>query len=216
MGMGRAGTGSDALEEKFFPVVLNDDLPDLVQEIHRVLKPNRHAYIMCDWETLKRLHHAAIEDGVFKPIGYGGRFESCKPLIWDKVAMGMGYTYRCQYEFILMLWKGKKRRLNDLSIPDVLSYKRVPPSQSIVPTQKPLRLFETLVRQSTQPGEVVYDPFMGSGTTALACVLNDRKYIGCDTDSEHVRLAEERVRREQEAHRAKGRSTGGLNQKTNY
>lgn len=85
MGMGRKGSGSDDLENKWFDVFPNSDFPDLVQEIHRLLKPERIAYIMCDWETLKLLHTYAIEEGVFSPVGYGGIFEPCKPLVveWE-------------------------------------------------------------------------------------------------------------------------------------
>ena len=193
MGLGRAGSGSDD-ESKFFTVFPNADIPDMVQEFYRVLKPSTHCYIMCDFETLRILYNCAITEGVFAPVGYGGRFDACKPLIWDKAAIGTGYTYRQQYEFVFMLWKGpKKRKLNDLSIPDVLRYKRVWGKEKLVPTQKPVELFEVLIRQSTQPGEIVLDPFMGSGTTAIAAKRTGRHYLGCDVNEHFVRLAQQRL-----------------------
>ena len=200
MGMGRKGSGSDDIGNKFFPIISNEDLPDFIQECHRVLRPERHCYIMCDFETLKLLHYFAITEGVFAPVGYGGLFESCKPLIWNKVSPGMGYTYRCQYEFIFMLWKGKKRRLNDLGISDVLTYKKPGGKDKIFPTQKPVELFETLIKQSTKEGELVLDPFLGSGTTGVACVRTGRNFIGMEVDKRAFDLAENRINAEMEEH----------------
>ena len=186
MGMGRSGSGSDD-RSKFFETISDEDLPDLIQEIYRVLKPERHCYIFCDWPTLLLVHRYAIVEGVFPTVKVNGVLtEPLKPLVWNKVAIGMGYTYRSQYEFVAFLWKGKKRKLNDLSVSDVLPFKRVPPSKASVPTQKPDELFELLVRQSTRDGELVVDPFMGSGTTARACSKLNRDWLGCDIDKRHV------------------------------
>ena len=53
---------------------------------------------------------------------------------------------------------------------------------SLHPTQKPLALFTWLIRTYTNPGEVVLDNCMGSGTTAIACLMEGRQYIGFETD----------------------------------
>ena len=89
-----------------------------------------------------------------------------------------------------MLDKGKNRRLNDLSVPDILSFKK---DGSEVPTQKPVALFATLIGQSTQPGELVVDPFMGSGTTAVAAKKLGRRFAGSDLDTEHVAIGNRRL-----------------------
>ena len=56
-------------------------------------------------------------------------------------------------------------------------------------TEKPVKLMEILIRNSTNVGDVVLDPFMGSGTTARACVNLDRKYIGFEIDQRQVDFA---------------------------
>ena len=62
------------------------------------------------------------------------------------------------------------------------------------PTVKPLALMRYLVRLSKTPtGGVVLDPFMGSGTTGMACVLEGRDFIGIDKEREHVDIAERRI-----------------------
>jgi hypothetical protein len=61
----------------------------------------------------------------------------------------------------------------------------------------PVELPAWFIKLFTEPGDIVLDPFMGSGTTAIACIRNDRRYIGIEIVEEYVRLAEERIAREQ-------------------
>ena len=63
----------------------------------------------------------------------------------------------------------------------------------IHPTQKPLELIDRLVLASSNPSDVVLDPFMGSGTTAVSCILNDRSYIGFELDKDYYDLSTERL-----------------------
>ena len=53
------------------------------------------------------------------------------------------------------------------------------------PTIKPLNIVQTLIENSTLPGQTVLDPFMGSGTTAVACIRSGRKYLGFEMDPKH-------------------------------
>jgi len=62
------------------------------------------------------------------------------------------------------------------------------------PTQKPLALLDRIVRASTKKGDVVLDPFNGSGTTGVAAALLGRKYIGVDLEQKYLRLSLQRYR----------------------
>lgn len=62
------------------------------------------------------------------------------------------------------------------------------------PTQKPLELMRYMVRTYSNPGDLVLDPFMGSGTTAVACVLEKRNFIGFETNEAYFNLANKRLR----------------------
>lgn len=64
------------------------------------------------------------------------------------------------------------------------------------PTIKPLPMIERLVRNSSHKGEVVLDPFMGSGTTAVACIRNERRYVGFEIDDEYYSIASARIENE--------------------
>ena len=157
---------SEASSNIWFSVIPNTSFPQLMTQIYRVLKKDRHFYLFCDQETM----FAA------KPAAEAAGFKFWKPLVWDKCAIGMGYHYRARYEFILFFEKGK-RKLNNLSIPDILAHKRI---HNGYPTQKPTELLEVLIEQSTQTGETVLDPFMGSGSTGAAALNLTRSFIGAD------------------------------------
>lgn len=61
------------------------------------------------------------------------------------------------------------------------------------PTTKPLSLVEKLIRNSSNEGDIVFDPFMGSGTTAVACIYNNRKWIGCENNETYFNIANQRI-----------------------
>jgi len=68
------------------------------------------------------------------------------------------------------------------------------PRQNTHPTVKPLALMRYLVRLTRTPtGGVVLDPFMGSGTTGMACVLEDRDFVGIEIDPDYTEIARRRI-----------------------
>ncbi|WBA13414.1 DNA-methyltransferase [Salinivibrio kushneri] len=158
---------SQGSSNQWFDIFPNERFESLLSEVYRVLKKDSHFYLFCDQETMFTI----------KPIAEKVGFKFWKPIVWDKVCIGMGYHYRARHEYILFFEKGK-RKLNNLSVPDVLEYKRV---YRGYPTEKPVELLETLISQSSQKGELVVDPFFGSGSSLVAAVNLDRKYLGCDS-----------------------------------
>ncbi|MCW8334603.1 DNA-methyltransferase [Vibrio paucivorans] len=167
---------SKASSNQWFEIFPNDRFEALLSEVYRVLKNHSHFYLFCDQETMF----------VIKPIAEKIGFKFWKPIVWDKVRIGMGYHYRARHEYILFFEKGK-RKLNDLSIPDILTHKRV---YRGYPTEKPVSLLEVLVAQSSREGELVVDPFFGSGSTLVAAKKLNRQFKGNDISSsahEHLR-----------------------------
>lgn len=163
---------SKASSNDWFQIFPNHRFPELFSEIYRVLKKNSHFYLFCDPETMF----------VAKPIAEQCGFKFWKPLIWDKRKIGMGYHYRARYEFVLFFEKGK-RKLNDLGMPDVIECDRI---RNGYPTEKPSFVSEVLVQQSTELGELVVDPFMGSGSAGVAALNQGRSFLGCDvSDGAH-------------------------------
>src|SRR6187399_3623289 len=170
---------SKSSSNDWFKIFPNARFGELFRETFRVLRRNTHFYLLCDAETMF----------VAKPVAEEAGFKFWKPLVWDKRTIGMGYHYRARYEFILFFEKGK-RRLNDLGIPDVLSVPRV---HGGYPAEKPVRVSEILIGQSSQPGDTVADPFMGSGSVGVAALRTGRRFLGNDLNPEAVRLAAARL-----------------------
>lgn len=81
--------------------------------------------------------------------------------------------------------------------PDVIDFKRTAPTDMVHPTQKPVPLFEMLIDNNTGRGDIVFDPFMGSGTTAVACERLGRKWFGCELEPRYVKICEQRINAEQ-------------------
>jgi site-specific DNA-methyltransferase (adenine-specific) len=157
---------SKASSNDWFQIFPNARFGELFEQVYRVLRPNTHFYLFCDAETMFVAQPAAIAAG----------FRFWKPLVWDKRKIGMGYHYRARYEFILFFEKGK-RRLNDLAQPDVLECARI---RGGYPTEKPAVVSSVLVRQSSQQGQLVVDPFMGSGSVGEAALGLGRHFLGND------------------------------------
>lgn len=176
---------SKSSSNDWFSIFPNKRFGELFREAKRVLKDGAHLYLFCDQET----------SFIAKPEGELAGFKFWKPLVWDKQVIGMGYHYRARYEFILFFEKGK-RKLNNLSIPDVLSVKKI---MRGYPTEKPVELIKILVSQSSNPGDLVCDPFMGSGSTGVAAIECNRRFVGSDISSGARGVALERLEAAQKA-----------------
>ena len=61
------------------------------------------------------------------------------------------------------------------------------------PVQKPIRLLAGIIRDFTKPGDVILDPFVGSGTTCIAAEREDRRWIGIEIDKEYHKIAKMRI-----------------------
>ncbi|HUB07239.1 MAG TPA: site-specific DNA-methyltransferase [Myxococcales bacterium] len=156
-----------------------DSFRTLLGELHRVLKPDRHLYVMFDSYSLLSLGHLVRE-----------RFDVKNVLVWDKVNLGMGHYFRRRHELIVFASKGK-RPLSRRDLPDVWPVKRL--SKARYATQKPVELFERMIEASAEPGFTVLDPFMGSGSAAVAALRQGCRFVGGDVSAEAVAFAEMRV-----------------------
>ena len=152
-----------------------DDLPDsawpeIFAELHRVLRPHRHCLVCCDEPTMPVFDHPARLAG----------FRRNRPLIWDKDWIGLGSgAYRASWEYVCYYDTGPRPGTAN-NVRDVLTHRR--PARGY-PTQKPLSLYQDLIAQSSRPGELVLDPFCGSGTTGLAARTLNRRALLCDIDT---------------------------------
>lgn len=171
--------GSTTRLKSWFPIFPDSRYQAFFNACYMALKQNAHCYIMCDETTLF----------IIKPIAEQCGFKFWKSIIWDKQKLGMGYHWRNKTERVAFFEKGQ-RRLNNLALPDLLSYPRI---EGGYPTEKPKELYRDIIENSTQPGEIVADPFFGSGNGLLAANELGRHAVGTDiSDAAHEHLNQRR------------------------
>ena len=117
-------------------------------------------------------------------------------IVWDKVAFGMGNGFRNQHELLVHASRGVPT-IHDRSVGNVISCKRISSSEDH-PTEKPTEVYAQIIPVVTELGQTILDPFMGSGTTGVACVNLGRKFIGIEIEERYFSIA---CRRIEEAYR---------------
>ena len=150
----------------------------LLRECHRVMAERSHIYIMFDSFSLLSL--GALARQVFDVKGI---------VVWDKVHLGMGHHFRRRHELILFATKGGKK-LSRRDLADVWAVPRL--RRAAYPTQKPVALFSRMLEGSVEPGMTVCDPFMGSGSAAVAALRAGCTVLGADISETAVSLAASR------------------------
>jgi site-specific DNA-methyltransferase (adenine-specific) len=149
-----------------------------LKQCYRVLRADRHIYIMFDSYSLLTLGHVVREV-----------FDVKNLIVWDKVNLGMGHYFRRRHETVLFASKGH-RKLNRRDLVDVWAFKRI--HRAPYPTQKPVALFDAMLEGSVEPGFVVCDPFVGSGSAAIAALRRQCSFVGADIAEKAVSLARQR------------------------
>lgn len=152
-------------------------------ECFRVMKEGAHFYCFSDWRQLRNMMDC-VELGSLKIVNQ---------ICWDKISFGMGSGYRRQEEYIIVASKGHPKAFNLKNVGSVIRCKRVTNGDREHPHEKPQDLLRTLIENSTKPGEKVLDCFMGSGSTAEACKVTGRGFVGVELDAEHYETAKNRT-----------------------
>tara|TARA_R100000808_G_scaffold24922_1_gene59388 strand:+ start:1033 stop:1713 length:681 start_codon:yes stop_codon:yes gene_type:complete len=162
-----------------------DWLPAWVEKSYRILKQDTHLYCFCSYHNIE----------VFK-IELQKYFNVKNILIWEKNNTGMGDLkgdYAPKYEMIIFCVKGK-RNLNGKRDSNIIYSPRT--MNELHPTQKPTYLIRQLISKSSSMNDIVYDPFMGSGTTAVSAIKEKRRWIGSEINKKYVESAYKRIDRE--------------------
>lgn len=154
------------------------------QELERVCKEKCELYINTDWRTYPFLY----------PIMQ--KYFNVKNLIvWDYEWIKAGSHYRFSHEFIIYAIQGDVKRKFSASERDVWRIRPInfTSKEKLHNAQKPLELVQKMIVNSSNENDVVLDTFMGSGTTAVACIETNRNYIGFEIDENYYRTALRRI-----------------------
>lgn len=154
------------------------------RELKRVCKDKSELYINTDWRTYPFLY----------PIMQ--KYFNIKNLIvWDYEWIKAGSHYRFSHEFIIYAIQGDVKRKFSASERDVWRIRPInyTSKEKLHNAQKPIELVQKMIMNSSNEGDVILDTFMGSGTTAIACIENNRNYIGFEIDENYYQTALRRI-----------------------
>lgn len=150
-------------------------------EIARVIKAglqdDADAIVMANDKEIFRAYAALMHCG----------FQHHNLFAWDKVTATPNRWGMKNLEYAVFVWLGRARALQDCSIKQLM---RAPlRAESAHPTEKPVGLMRRWIEAATRAGEIVYDPFMGSGTTGVAAVQSGRRFVGIEFEREWFDVA---------------------------
>lgn len=167
--------------------ILTGDVPPVdewFEQVFRILNSQAaHFYTFCNRNDMRDYLNAA------NAVGF--HFHNVINMIKDT---NMPNRWYLKYtEPVLFFKKGKAKAINDKTSRDYEFVKMPKGSNKSHPTEKPINFIERLVTNSTQFGETVLDPFMGSGTTGVACANTGRRFIGIERDDKYFEIARKRI-----------------------
>jgi len=170
-----------------------EDLQLFINHFYRVLKPGGTCIVFFDLWKITPLKEQ-LESAKFKQIRFIEWLKTNPQPINSKV----NYLTNCR-EIALMGIKKSKPTFNSSYDKGVYEYPIQGGKDRFHPTQKNTALFRDLIEKHSNEGDLVLDPFLGSGTTAVAVIETGRKFIGCELDEGYYTKAKARILRTQEA-----------------
>lgn len=156
-----------------------------MKECFRVLKDGTHFYTFCGINDVMNYLKAAVDAGF--------RLSNIITMIKDTKMPNRWYLKYS--ELILFFRKGRAKPINDMTSRDYIhvSMPKMKNGDKLHIAQKPLTLIEKMVYNSSATNEVVLDPFMGSGTTCVAAINLNRRYIGFELNPDYFDIAKRRI-----------------------
>lgn len=171
---------------------------DLIDEFKRILKPNGNIFIFCSYNIIGEYHK------VFDP-----EFDTFQFMVWHKTNPVPNFrksSFLNSCELIVSCWnKGhtwnftnQKDMHNFIESGICMGSERVKDEngKNLHPTQKPVSILEKIIRIASNENDVVLDCFNGVGSTGVAALRNNRKYIGIEIDETYIKATERRLKKE--------------------
>ena len=176
-------------DHRFTKPILNDNNPQLIKDVieqsYRVMKDNSAMYMFCSADKVDFFKQELEK-----------KFKIKNMIIWVKnnwTAGDLKGSYGRQYEIIFLVNKGR-RVMNGKRITDIWKFDRVSGKTQLHQNQKPLELIKQCIEKHSQIGDLILDPFAGSGTTGVACKNLNRNYILIEKDEGYYNIIKERLK----------------------
>ena len=154
-----------------------------IPEVYRVAKESAYVFIMCNDRNLQEIWKTCESVG----------FNFCELLVMKKQnKVPSSYFYK-NCEFILMFRKGSYKKLYKFGHSTVIDVNLPRGNQKVHPTEKPIELLLPIIESCSQEGDLIFDPFAGSGSTLIAAKNTKRNFIGFELEQKYYEAAQERL-----------------------
>jgi len=160
----------------------NIKFSDYLPQLFRVLRDQSHMYLMVNFLNL--------EDAMSEVRKAG--FQIHNLLIWHKNNATPNRWYMKNVEYVIFARKGAAKAVNNKSSMTCHKFNNLC-GKKTHPTEKPVDLLTFYIKNSSKQGDVILDPFMGTGSCGEAAILSGRKFIGIELDSEYYEIAKHRL-----------------------
>ena len=172
----------------FCSTIQGDNNPELIskytKQCYRIMKQDTAMYMFCSFDKVD-----------FFKQQLEAYFNIKNMIIWVKnnwTAGDLEAQFGKQYEIIFLVNKGRSL-INGKRITDVWDFRRIVGNEQMHQNQKPLSIIKTCIEKHSKENDIIFDGFMGSGTTAIACLETKRRYIGCELDKGYFDIAQKRI-----------------------
>ena len=163
---------------ELFPIV---EWADLAPLLFGAARDDADAIVMANDKNLTAAETALARAG----------FQHHRTLVWDKRSVTPNRWFMQGLEFGLYMWRGRARPINDKAAHPLMSLAQR--DETLHPTEKPVAMLQRWIELTTDPGDLVIDPFMGSGSTAIAALRAGRRFIGVEVMPRWYDVAARRV-----------------------
>lgn len=154
---------------------------DYMKEFFRLLKPSSHCYVMTNNLNLRELLNIAEQ------VGFG--FHNL--LAWQKNNCTANRWYMKEMELVCFFYKKPAKNINNMSSKQIFKFDNI--KNKVHPTQKPVELMQHYIENSSSENEIILDAFAGYGSTAIAAININRKWVCIEKDKEYYDKAIERI-----------------------
>lgn len=154
-----------------------------ISKLPRILKDDSYIFSMtndlnmCKFITLFQMYN----------------FKLCEILVMKKSNKVTSSYFFKQCEFILMFRNGKYKKFNKYGISNVFDVVLKRGKDKINPSEKPVKMISDIIMCCSNQDDVIFDPFFGSGSTAIAAIQNNRDFIGFEIDENYFNKAKNRI-----------------------
>lgn len=168
---------------KLFKHQSDIEIHDWMPLVFKVLKEESHAYIFTNSLNLKEMLDESEKAG----------FQLHNILVWEKNNCTPSQFYMKNCEYVLFLRKGKAKWINNIGASKTVHQFNNILGKKTHPCEKPVDLLRFYIENSSKEGDMVLDPFMGTGSCGEACVKTGRRFLGIEKDETYFNLAKERL-----------------------